>query len=123
MIRPPPISTRTDTRCPYTTVFRSRQADAGGHSPRRPAGRAGPVRLRRSVQSNNSASVGSRTKRKRHAMRGVLPFCDIGARKTQRLPRSEEHTSELQSQKRNSYAVICLKNTNHNKNTEFTKNS
>src|SRR3546814_16812865 len=53
MIRRPPRSTRTDTLFPYTTLFRSnkgggirRQADAGGHSPQRPAGRAGPISTR-----------------------------------------------------------------------------
>src|SRR3546814_2310114 len=43
MIRRPPRSTRTDTLFHYTTLFRrhSPKADAGGHSPRRPAARAG----------------------------------------------------------------------------------
>src|SRR3546814_1416613 len=80
MIRRPPISTRTDTLFPYTTLFRSVRVWTG-FSPA-----AALVRSRRGVV----APCGSWTS-------GTLPS------------RSEEHTSELQSLMRSSYAVFCLK--------------
>src|SRR3546814_2614060 len=70
----------------------SPQADAGGHLPRRPAGRAGPARSRRCVRSGKKA---------------LTP--DLGGEEQKKLPRSEEHTSELQSLMRISYAVFSLK--------------
>src|SRR3546814_3166804 len=87
MIRRPPRSTRTDTHFPYTTLFRSRYA------PLLPlAGLLGnPGRLPR-------RGVGQR--RTRGEARG-----DFAAPRH----RSEEHTSELQSLMRISYAVFCLK--------------
>src|SRR3546814_5070066 len=87
MIRRPPRSTRTDTLFPYTTLFRS-LADG----PRRP-GR--PERL-----LTFSAALPFRLSFRPH------PF----VRRSPRMPpRSEEHTSELQSLMRTSYAVFCLK--------------
>src|SRR3546814_2250092 len=92
MIRRPPRSTRTDTLFPYTTLFRS----AGGVSTARPGGlhrlRAGPAA--RPVPCGAGAAG-----RLRDAAVGGEP----GAL------RSEEHTSELQSLMRISYAVFCLK--------------
>src|SRR3546814_4130118 len=76
LIRRPPRSTRTDTLCPYTTLFRSTGRRAAGRY-RGAAGSTWP-RHRRSAASCRRA-------------------------------RSEEHTSELQSLMRNSYAVFCLK--------------
>src|SRR3546814_9648324 len=90
MIRRPPRSTRTDTLVPYTTLFRS-PAQAKGESAepfprlRGEAGRAGGRRA-----TGVSAHV------ERLPARGALI-------------RSEEHTSELQSLMRISYAVFCLK--------------
>src|SRR3546814_9734407 len=82
MIRRPPRSTRTDTLFPYTTLFRSLGAG-------RPRGHC--------LQSHprQSAGLGQRIRRAKrgHPARG----------------RSEEHTSELQSLMRISYAVFCLK--------------
>src|SRR3546814_2948653 len=93
MIRRPPRSTRTDTLFPYTTLFRSH--------------RAGAV---------HRAEPGLRAGRRLH------PRSRAGARAVHRLlrqpagsdgdagdARSEEHTSELQSLMRISYAVFCLK--------------
>src|SRR3546814_10443773 len=82
MIRRPPRSTRTDTLFPYTTLFRSQD---GIH--RRAA------RARRTGMGRGRWAQPSRA--------GVL-----GKR---RGDRSEEHTSELQSLMRISYAVFCLK--------------
>src|SRR3546814_1067345 len=85
MIRRPPRSTRTDTLFPYTTLFRS---DRSGYSPC-----ADPVRDRCSV---------------RHVLprRPEIAFPAVQRRWRWR---SEEHTSELQSLMRISYAVFCLK--------------
>src|SRR3546814_1023689 len=84
MIRRPPRSTRTDTLFPYTTLFRSRA----------PASRSWP---RRSDRARRWA-------RRETAVRDRAP-----ARAPARRARSEEHTSELQSLMRISYAVFCLK--------------
>src|SRR3546814_10848225 len=122
MIRRPPRSTRTDTLFPYTTLFRSqrrrslRAAEAQGHHPvRRPLLRhvgGQPPRpaafLRRGRArdghmlwpADDDAAVGRQCRRGRE--RRVRP----------RIHRSEEHTSELQSLMRISYAVFCLKKKN-----------
>src|SRR3546814_10820301 len=86
MIRPPPRSTRTDTLFPYTTLFRSR--GLRGASRR---GSAPPCRRRR----HRHWRAGGR--------RGGSPPAP-----RPRHRRSEEHTSELQSLMRLSYAVFCL---------------
>src|SRR3546814_17997912 len=85
MIRRPPRSTRTDTLFPYTTLFRSRQIRRLSG-----VGRSG------ALCSTHDATALHRS--------GVFnlknnPLSD----------RSEEHTSELQSLMRISYAVFCLK--------------
>src|SRR3546814_1876625 len=86
MIRRPPRSTRTYTLFPYTTLFRS-----------------GPYRRRPRRCRHNA---GSRSECARTADRGGR--CGrCAARRA--LGRSEEHTSELQSLMRISYAVFCLK--------------
>src|SRR3546814_3799466 len=78
MIRRPPRSTRTDTRFPYTTLFRSRA---------------------RQLESelDASASLGD-------TIASAVSFAAAVS-----TERSEEHTSELQSLMRISYAVFCLK--------------
>src|SRR3546814_7479985 len=83
MIRRPPRSTRTDTLFPYTTLFRSE------------VWRLRPVHVPAAADVSavlQSQSQGSAVVRSRHRAR-----------------RSEEHTSELQSLMRLSYAVFCLK--------------
>src|SRR3546814_2107374 len=80
MIRRPPRSTRTDTLFPYTTLFRSPGGAADGRSLPRLSG--GP---RRALHLSRAGAA--------------RRLCD----------RSEEHTSELQSLMRISYAVFCLK--------------
>src|SRR3546814_4700578 len=118
MIRRPPRSTRTDTLFPYTTLFRSPMAVSDiakehviyrqttilrwlghGHAraPELPAGRRG-----------RQAEPGGRRGEPRPA--GAEP-----------ADRSEEHTSELQSLMRISYAVFCLKKKKkRSKNTQLT---
>src|SRR3546814_1515537 len=97
MIRRPPRSTRTDTLFPYTTLFRSA---------------AFPSLLRSRRQGRSPFGSGGRP----HVGREQAPFrghdsCPGGRRQLPpaRGRRSEEHTSELQSLMRISYAVFCLK--------------
>src|SRR3546814_7408596 len=90
MRRRPPGSTRTDTLCPDTTLFRSCQVLlkllGSMRSPGTTVGADGTARLARKPRI---------------------------ARPTATSPSSEEHTSELQSLMRISYAVFCLKKINH----------
>src|SRR3546814_4514583 len=83
MIRRPPRSTRTDTLFPYTTLFRSAAGPAADRYRRLARGLCQHGRHRRAAQpAAGHAGIGHR---------------------------SEEHTSELQSLMRISYAVFCLK--------------
>src|SRR3546814_5047702 len=82
MILRPPRSTRTDTLFPYTTLFRSL---------RRQGRRAGPSARGRCLAPDRPQPS---------SVRGTAPWY---------IWRSEEHTSELQSLMRISYAVFCLK--------------
>src|SRR3546814_8848090 len=91
MIRRPPRSTRTDTLFPYTTLFRS---SARGRLP-----------LLREASGDFSPLL-------RGALRRRLPPQERNG-----SLRSEEHTSELQSLMRISYAVFCLKKKKNNRNT------
>src|SRR3546814_9247290 len=94
MIRRPPRSTRTDTLFPYTTLFRSQI--------HWPEGRAQRLLHPRQPDRN----VITRPSR----------LCHLLFKPANRLTdRSEEHTSELQSLMRISYAVFCLKKKNKNK--------
>src|SRR3546814_4091505 len=99
MIRRPPRSTRTDTLFPYTTLFRSRfRRNALRRIHGRPVGRG-------------AASRQHRIARPAQALQGAG---HPGGGGTAVGPRSEEHTSELQSLMRISYAVFCLKKKNNN---------
>src|SRR3546814_8331964 len=113
MRRRPPRSTRTDTLFPYTTLFRS-AADPSLHA-RGPADRRrNRSRFRvRAVASGRRdlvrAGVGMRREGWESALNALLE-------EAARQPfRSEEHTSELQSLMRISYAVFCLKKKNTNR--------
>src|SRR3546814_6493616 len=118
MIRRPPRSTRTDTRFPYTTLFRSIVAVHYliNHTRR---GRA----MRAVFQQKEAAAlVGipiSQTYRFTFALgttlaalSGILLGAVFVVHPTAAELRSEEHTSELQSLMRISYAVFCLKKKN-----------
>src|SRR3546814_12861921 len=111
MIRPPPISTRTDTRCPYTTLFRSRLPglSSGPASEPLPDMQAfafeAIVGDARTLLLRFTPAPGYYLYRDRSSFRiegagGIVPG-------TPRW-RSEEHSSELQSLMRTSYAVFCL---------------
>src|SRR3546814_9266496 len=111
MSRRPPRYTLTDTLFPYTTLFRSMaEALAGGEprlEPRRLASaeRGGVHHLGRHSLTARS-SRGSEGRRVHLDESCVERPLEGGPR---RLDRSEEHTSELQSLMRISYAVFCLK--------------
>src|SRR3546814_8429706 len=90
MIRRPPRSTRTDTLFPYTTLFRSR------------------ISMRERCGSSTTGSC-SKQRQSPSTRKSETPGAE----------RSEEHTSELQSLMRISYAVFCLKKQNHDKNETY----
>src|SRR3546814_7357430 len=113
MIRRPPRSTRTDTLLPYTTLFRSEPEP----------------RLLGWVELHAAAAL-------RNQAKGIWSWCSVRARSRRRClltrpngrkcprnscrirgmamsMRSEEHTSELQSLMRSSYAVFCLNKNTH----------
>src|SRR3546814_1856831 len=99
MIRRPPRSTRTDTLFPYTTLFRSCHT------------RKEVIKCQRQAQA-----------RQRIVSLFACPMvCANGSAPSRR--RSEEHTSELQSLMRISYAVFCLKKKRHTYMTHMTPNT
>src|SRR3546814_4265784 len=100
MIRRPPRSTRTDTLFPYTTLFRSGR--------RRRALRS--ARLAVPLHGVLDAAAGG------HPVQRAAG--DLGT-----VGRSEEHTSELQSLMRISYAVFCLKKKKYNINLNTEHNT
>src|SRR3546814_7657730 len=122
MIRRPPRATRTDTLFPYTTLFRSLH---GGLPVR--------YRLERDRYDRNPGTLA-----KRHFDKALPHMCEhhpverrdllnFGLARQDGVPgekRSEEHTSELQSLMRISYAVFCLKKkkqAHHNNHIQTTK--
>src|SRR3546814_7539915 len=127
MIRRPPRSTRTDTLFPYTTLFRSPRAQVTQGSPlpakamekksavsttepmaEDTSGARHHAPARRRLQIATSSSWATRNAvPDAMAMRGVASQIDSTTAR-----RSEEHTSELQSLMRISYAVFCLQKKN-----------
>src|SRR3546814_3456704 len=107
MIRRPPRSTRTDTLFPYTTLFRSHLES----SHLRPKSRAS----RRSVTSLKVRRLVASLPDFRPPIGEALALDAFqGLVHALHVLRSEEHTSELQSLMRISYAVFCLKKKNNN---------
>src|SRR3546814_4736616 len=104
MIRRPPRSTRTDTLFPYTTLFRSRFPLLYAPLKKRPS----PPRFLHLFWHRRLRCPASRNPFGRRAS-AVFPREARQAEHAPRWPRSEEHTSELQSLMRISYAVFCLK--------------
>src|SRR3546814_8315336 len=110
MIRRPPRSTRTDTLFPYTTLFRSTRPGAAlAHRRHRRAA----VRLDRGASRHG------------HGQRGAAAAGQALLRRSrghaEHALRSEEHTSELQSLMRISYAVFCLKKKKTTHKTKKTR--
>src|SRR3546814_5178842 len=103
MIRRPPRSTRTDTRFPYTTLFRSPGLDVTLKvASIRGVESLGMICSRRELELSDEHE-------------GIIelpedaPVGEVFAKWAGLDDRSEEHTSELQSLMRISYAVFCLK--------------
>src|SRR3546814_1974425 len=111
MIRRPPRFTRTDTLFPYTTLFRSRTYTSPDCSSRPCSWR---ILKRLSLISKSALSL---------SLSSLAIDFDIESLAAAILSpnslstRSEEHTSELQSLMRISYAVFCLKKKKHNEHT------
>src|SRR3546814_7010072 len=117
MIRRPPRSTRTDTLFPYTTLFRSAarggalladQEVGGGRRGRRRLRLHQPLRRRDSRRARLPHGAGGAAGGAARAPGDLAP-AGGGRRRGDPAGRSEEHTSELQSLMRFSYAVFCLK--------------
>src|SRR3546814_7881578 len=117
MIRRPPRSTRTDTLFPYTTLFRSA------------AGLLGPNDVEGLAQQGveeQQCSIGKEVTAPSPFLASKSALEVHGILRGQQGCRSEEHTSELQSLMRISYAVFCLKkkkktNTNSKSESRHTK--
>src|SRR3546814_7177376 len=118
MIRPPPRSTRTDTPLPDTTLFRS---GVGAFRVRTGERRRAGARDRRLRLTGTARTCGSGFSRELFVLAGwkargqakAAP-ARAGVNRPASRRRSEEHTSELQSLMRISYAVFCLKKKKHN---------
>src|SRR3546814_10177172 len=129
MIRPPPRDKRTDTLFPYTTLFRSsavnphsRPLDARFWGPHRQFSTFGnpdyappeDAMVEKMAYANRDTGnvLGAA---ETAVMTEYLDHPAINPKQSKHwaLDRSEEHTSELQSLMRNSYAVFCLKKTNN----------
>src|SRR3546814_2438095 len=128
MIRRPPRSTRTDTLFPYTTLFRSRRVEVPGLKGRVDAGAGHALAVEHHRRDGfGGKTVSSALALQRAQVAGAAmakaelradvyfarrqPPDQHGAHERLRAHRhrSEEHTSELQSLMRTSYAVFCLK--------------
>src|SRR3546814_9518529 len=124
MLRRPPISTRTDTLFPCTTLFRS--AFGPGVCPElRPAE---PCCLdhhcrKRDQHDQRKISDGQPKAEAEAGNGGTATTPRAGHTRPASLPRSEVHTSELQSLMRISYAVFCLKKNNYARNHIHRKSS
>src|SRR3546814_10361289 len=104
MMSRPPRSTRTDTLFPYATIFRSGEgaalAERSDHKPRTP---------RQPKEANDAPAIIIQGRRG-IVLSGQVTVRFDGEAAPQTFDfRSEEHTSELQSLMRISYAVFCLK--------------
>src|SRR3546814_4326762 len=105
-VRRPPRSTRTDTLFPYTTRFRSHRVEH--HRRRAPAGGRGASAAVTGIRRRLCGTAGCLCRAHRAKYRRAIE-------PDERAQRSEEHTSELQSLMRTSYAVFCLKKKNKKK--------
>src|SRR3546814_6921676 len=124
MIRPPPTSTRTDTLLPYTTLFRSGPCSRWERHVAVPAFRR--VRSQHRLPWPAQAHLHDREWHIHGACRRVHRPDPANAAPPPSLKRpcvlfcrSEEHTSELQSLMRISYAVLCLKKKNSTHTTHI----
>src|SRR3546814_7422701 len=134
MIRRPPRSTRTDTLFPFTTLFRSAFVNAmpvfiaSDPAWARCFAEAGVPVIGDDIKAQLGATIVHRALTDLFRRRGVtldrtyqlntggntdfLNMLNRTRLTSKKISRSEEHTSELQSLMRNSYAVFCLKKKN-----------
>src|SRR3546814_4654424 len=132
MLRRPPRSTRTDTLFPYTTLFRSPAARRRARTfcdarTQAGSGACDAARARRGAgRHDRRADRIAEPRRSRGTpglflspgnRRGIVPQLFRRAHH----PKSEEHTSELQSLMRISYAVFCLKKKTEKKQTTHNR--
>src|SRR3546814_20227867 len=121
MIRRPPRSTRTDTRFPYTTLFRSHAGGAAGNQAMEDATRGLAERLAKQPDDRAGWLLLVRAYKVMQKYDEALAALTTAGARWPDDPdilierRSEEHTSELQSLMRISYAVFCLKTKTTNK--------
>src|SRR3546814_9686873 len=108
MLRRPPISTRTDTLFPYTTLFRSVPLGEPLASLWQPVNGSRASAVQTHVRSGQQLPLACR----RTMSKRRFP-CPPQCLHPAGVARSEEHTSELQSLMRISYAVFCLKKKNN----------
>src|SRR3546814_8935359 len=127
MIRRPPRSTRTDTLFPYTTLFRSGELRIKGRAQRQNG--TGSFHRASAIQRHGKTKYvsgaespgGCRGRPECLHYQGTnLHPCFLSQDASGPCPgsRSEEHTSELQSLMRISYAVFCLKKKKKSHNTD-----
>src|SRR3546814_4615090 len=116
MLRRPPMSTPTDTLFPYATLFRSADHREGGSQQGGGAAPAAPAPHREAAGGRRRLCLHRPHHREGHGEGTGLSALLQGrtgpparCRRHRGRPRSEEHTSELQSLMRISYAVFCLK--------------
>src|SRR3546814_12698792 len=113
MIRPPPRSTRTDTLLPDTTLFRSLADLAGARLGIEALAVAALALLERGGDVNQDEVATGLFDHLAHLLAGLVERRDRRADGDATVAsRSEEHTSELQSLMRISYAVFCLQKKN-----------
>src|SRR3546814_9316477 len=103
MFRGPPGFKPTDTHCPYTKLFGSGNGESAADSPASASTASTPTPATRSLMRRAGAGRARDSATKASARRRTTETTSIWAH------RSEEHTSELQSLMRISYAVFCLK--------------
>src|SRR3546814_1757033 len=130
MILRPPSSTRTDTLFPYTTLVRSCSARCKRATARAAWFRSSSIsspaarRMRTSGTRRDEGSAFThgpwRAHRRRHRL---ISSPSATEPRVQGKRRSEEHTSELQSLMRISYAVFCLKKKKKNKKEQSLNNT
>src|SRR3546814_6504994 len=121
MLRRPPRATRTDTLCPYTTLFRSAFVIVNGEADVSVDTPSGPLTVAHLKQNDfvgeiailcevpRTATVAAVTEVTTLRIEKDLFFRLVNDFPQIAIERSEEHTSELQSLMRISYAVFCLK--------------
>src|SRR3546814_6286980 len=124
MIRRPPRSTRTATLLPYPTLFRSTRAalpqfanggaivNIGAGAADRAAAGMGAYAASKAGVARLTEALAAELRDRRIRVNAVLPSVID-------TPRSEEHTSELQSLMRISYAVFCLKKKKYKQNNTY----